>query len=158
MWQVWWNVKCTVMEAAAITINAEVVGIVFEVKTYLKPIVRKGEDFHTVTIVFSSVKSLLLKFLSTFFLSNFCNLLFPSCCQSSSWVFVFYFQAENLLVGFSPHSLLRCVCAIIVCYLLTYFPRYTFQFWLFPCLCLQNLPLRVLTLCPWFLPMFRSIC
>jgi hypothetical protein len=38
------------VEAAAISRNAEFVGIVFEVKTYLKRIVRKGEDFHTVTV------------------------------------------------------------------------------------------------------------
>jgi hypothetical protein len=37
------------MEAAAVARNAEVVGIVFEGKACLKPMVREGEDFHTVT-------------------------------------------------------------------------------------------------------------
>jgi hypothetical protein len=41
------------MEAAAISRNAEGVGIVFEVKAYLKPVGRKGEDFHAVTAKYS---------------------------------------------------------------------------------------------------------
>lgn len=41
------------MEAAAISRNADVVGIVFEVKTYLKLIVHKGENFQAVTAYYS---------------------------------------------------------------------------------------------------------